>query len=300
MRSLIPWLCLVVVVPSSSRALPDAGTVVHSIALPPEVNYAVGVTALASELLVANLREGGVSGSLDAVYRLDPCTGSLRGVLTQGRVLQQLDTDGTSVCAIRLYRTLERLGPTGAALQTQSLPTGVMLTGLAAVRGTDTSWQLNGFSSTVIELRTNDAGVVRSINTSASHTGWSGLAYDGCSLWTSDVVTDELVRIDPSSGLELQRLATPAGFLGQVEGLHWDGAHLAISDQKRNRIDFLEVGPAVFSDGGVCSPPRSAAVVALCTGAVVEVDGGAPTGGGAGGTGGGGGGGGPSGGGGVT
>ena len=174
-------------VPFAVLAQPVDGGYAPTIALPSTVNYAVGVAAVGSDLYVANLQEASASGSVNALFLIEGCTGAIKRTVTQGRVLQQLAFDGTSVWAVRMYRTLERLDGNGVAVETQSLPSSAMVVGLAFDRATGDRWELNGGSSTELTLKTRAGAVVRSINTQASHTSWSGLAFDGCSLWSSDL-----------------------------------------------------------------------------------------------------------------
>lgn len=240
----------------------------RTVTLPPAVNYAVGATVSSGELYVANLREATVGTSIDAVYVLDRTTGAMKRTLTQGRTLQHLDFDGTSLWAVKMYAAYERLSFAGAALETVRLPSSEKSIGFAFDRRAGVLWELAGFSSTALRLRDRSGAVLRTVNTVQLHDSWSGLAFDGCTLWTSDLKTDELVRLDPATGAELERMPSPSGALGQIEGLGFDGQTLIATDEKKNLVHFIDIAPKT------CAPTE--VPDAGTPGPVMEPDAGTP------------------------
>ncbi|MBI3183668.1 MAG: hypothetical protein HYZ28_16140 [Myxococcales bacterium] len=249
-------------------ALAQDGGAVLSFQLPAVVNYPTGVAFDGQELFVANLREATVSTSQDAIYALDPCTGAYRRTFASGRVLQQLAFDGTQLWAIKMYTKVEKLGPAGNAVSTFNISSSVGLAWDSAQGGL---WALED-GSTAISLYAPNGVLQRTINTAASHASWGGLAHDGCSLWSYDRGTQELVRIDPGNGAELERITfiSPA-----VEGLGFDGRHLIVSDNNRDQVTFLSVAPATI-DGGSCTPGFGAGISACFLADAGVSDGGPP------------------------
>jgi MYXO-CTERM domain-containing protein len=261
-------------VASSAAAAP--GDVVRTLSSPVQAphyaTYPLSVAWDGRHLFLTNILQGSDPNSPNAFFELTHDTGEVvRRIdyadFTGGLTLKQITWDGTSLWAVGpplintdLTRSQER-----ARIFLGSTPTYEegYLTAQLSSRGLywdfscGAMWDLGGQAgpimdqpTTEIHLRNTSGTSLYQISTLASHDGWYSLASDGCALWSIDLPAAQLVRIDPASGAELERLPAPAT---NSIGLTFDGTHLVVSDYVTDALYWVEIGPAALSTGS-CSP----------------------------------------------
>jgi MYXO-CTERM domain-containing protein len=259
----------------SDRAAADPGAVVSSfsspIQAPYHATYPLGLAHDGTNLYIANIPHAYDPDSPGRIFSVDPATGAVRGQIdysaaTGGQTLKQLTWNGRYLWAVGVTsisgslvrsQTRKRIDVTTGSVD-DAYVTAPTSRGMAWDYACGTMWDLAGATGDAHELPTNEVHL-RDVNTGAStytfsttanHDGWYSLAHDGCSLWTIDYPAAELVRLDVTTGAELERLPTPGA---KSIGLTFDGTHLVVSDQGTDMIYRIEIGPAALASGS-CSP----------------------------------------------
>lgn len=235
---------------------------------PHHATYPLGLGYDGAALYIANIQEAANPLSPFALFGIDPIDGAYEQRIdypTINQTLKDLAWDGQWLWAINADRRRQKVDPDdgtnidGYATLTQRSR------GIAWDHACGHMWELvlergdlgqsdtliNALPTRDIELRTQDGDVAFTVATVSEHQFWYGLAYDGCTLWTVDRLDLELVRIDPTTGGEVERLPTPDA---KPIGVAFDGRDLVVSDNGTDAIYVIEIGPVADINGGECVP----------------------------------------------
>lgn len=199
----------------------------------------------AGGMWIAALQAASAPGSQNALVHLDASGTEIARV--PGGTRQELIFDGAGLWAIDFYQELQRLDVDGAA--TTIIDAG-FATGAAWDPASHRMWILQGQDSHEIWIVDATGAVAATLSTEPAHSYWWGLAFDGCSLWTSDIADDTLIRLHPDTGAVLETRDVEAR---AIEGLAFDGQVLLGSDTTADEIVVVPPGP-VTVDGVQCLP----------------------------------------------
>jgi len=164
-------------------------------------------------------------------------------------VFQKIAHDGDSLWAVDMYDELHRLDENGESVESFDIP---FSQGLSRSGVKNRLYVLEGMSSQNLHL-VEDGVILETITTETTHSYWWGLAFDGCSLWTFDLESDDLLRLDLQTGAVLQTLPGPTN---KISGLTFDGTHLLASETSADLLMEIEIGD-VMIDGELCTPSRT-------------------------------------------
>jgi hypothetical protein len=246
-RPPLAWL-LTGLLALSSAARADSGDLLTTEPLPAGIGHASGVAFDGAGVWVAELMVAGEPTSENKLLHFD-ADGGVDLVVPggPGQVLQKLAWDGYHLWATRMYSELVRLDAAGAELEAFDVP---FTQGLASDRTTGRLFLLEGQDSQAIHV-VEQGVVTATVQTEQSHLYWWGLAWDGCSLWTVDRETDELLRIDADTGALLEARPAPTT---RMAALDFDGAALLATDTATDLLLHVEVDALTYDSGAACEP----------------------------------------------
>ena len=178
-----------------------------------------------------------------------------RMTMGSSRQLRHLTFDGLYTWAVRDFSTVERLNSVGVAVGSFATTDSV---GIAYDPMTSTIWDLErsngGVPSNAIYKRDLNGTIIQTINTPSTHTSWVGLAWEGCTLWTADQASSELLRIDPGTGDVIAQYDAPAD---RPEDLAFESPlNILVADSLVDRLYRIEAGTIDVGGDAVHSRPH--------------------------------------------
>lgn len=252
---------------TTATAAATPGDVLRTVSMPTgaphHATYPLGIGVGHDTLFVANIGEAKNPSSPFVVFVLDVGDGTVRDRIeypsdpVNMQTLQKLTWDGSRLWAVDFFKEVRRIDPaTGENVLAYQTPES-WSRGIEWDAGCGLLWDVVGHEgqskdtpSHALHLRSENGEIQYTVETESDHHSWYGIAHDGCSLWSADLESAELVRLDITTGQELDRLAAPAD---NPIGLAWDGQALLVSDYVTDTVYAVEVGPAMLEEG-LCEP----------------------------------------------
>lgn len=216
-----------------AEARPEAGAVLGSIPIPVSVLTPRGLTYDGAQFWIA---DG------DALVAVDTQGQLVTTIATAaGRSLTKLTYDGAHLWALEARTSIEALDSAGNPLLALS---STWSSGIAFDPIRQLVWDLEesngGTGSKLLFERSVSGGAPAAVTTDETHQGWSGLAFDGCSLWAYDPAAPRFVRFDPATGATLatydfgSATGTDLAFYGPYA--------IAVLDPDLRQITLVEAG----------------------------------------------------------